>query len=331
MKKMVVSILTIIIALLCCSSTIAHSGNTDGNGGHTDHSTGEYHYHHGYPAHDHPNGVCPYGGVYITSSNSSEHSNDDADVQGYLDQIRRLKNDVSKLQSELSVATKQMKMYSTEISELTDKSNSLSEELSNTKMNLSESRKREKNISIWFAVTASTLFVMLVCLSVNRRKRINEYMIDEQRHAKEMNTAKEKIDTLSSLNRLNEYSDPYSALKEQYQKSAKDAEQLMVLLVPSDTEIGRDGLPKEKGAVRWGEKYTVYASHTGSCYHRQSCSTLSTTPIHSCLVKKYNLRPCGKCLPQLPDLKWFAEYLDIKREVQRCASLSGFDDNMIKG
>lgn len=32
---------------------LAHPGRTDSNGGHTDSSTGEYHYHHGYPAHDH--------------------------------------------------------------------------------------------------------------------------------------------------------------------------------------------------------------------------------------------------------------------------------------
>lgn len=31
----------------------AHSGGTDANGGHTDHSTGQYHYHHGYSAHSH--------------------------------------------------------------------------------------------------------------------------------------------------------------------------------------------------------------------------------------------------------------------------------------
>lgn len=30
-----------------------HSGRTDANGGHWDHSSGEYHYHHGYSAHDH--------------------------------------------------------------------------------------------------------------------------------------------------------------------------------------------------------------------------------------------------------------------------------------
>ena len=31
----------------------AHSGRTDGSGGHMNHSTGKYHYHHGYSAHDH--------------------------------------------------------------------------------------------------------------------------------------------------------------------------------------------------------------------------------------------------------------------------------------
>lgn len=37
-----------------------HPGRTDEDGGHTDSSTGEYHYHHGFPAHQHPDGKCPY-------------------------------------------------------------------------------------------------------------------------------------------------------------------------------------------------------------------------------------------------------------------------------
>lgn len=32
---------------------VLHRGRTDSNGGHYNHSTGEYHYHHGYSAHDH--------------------------------------------------------------------------------------------------------------------------------------------------------------------------------------------------------------------------------------------------------------------------------------
>ena len=61
MKKII--LLLAIALLLTCFITIitsAHSGGTDSSGGHTDHSTGEYHYHHGYSAHQHPNGVCPY-------------------------------------------------------------------------------------------------------------------------------------------------------------------------------------------------------------------------------------------------------------------------------
>lgn len=50
----------------------AHSGRTDANGGHHDYKNksglGSYHYHHGYPAHLHPNGVCPYSGGSAGSS-----------------------------------------------------------------------------------------------------------------------------------------------------------------------------------------------------------------------------------------------------------------------
>lgn len=73
--------------LLFCAfaiSAVAHSGGTDSNGGHTNHSTGEYHYHHGYSAHQHydmdDDGVldCPYDfkdktGGNIGSNSSSTH------------------------------------------------------------------------------------------------------------------------------------------------------------------------------------------------------------------------------------------------------------------
>lgn len=38
--------------------TLAHSGGTDSQGGHN--GPDGYHYHHGYPPHQHPNGECPY-------------------------------------------------------------------------------------------------------------------------------------------------------------------------------------------------------------------------------------------------------------------------------
>ena len=58
MKKKFLIFLSILVLLLM--PVYAHSGGTDENGGHYNHSTGEYHCHHGYPAHQHINGVCPY-------------------------------------------------------------------------------------------------------------------------------------------------------------------------------------------------------------------------------------------------------------------------------
>lgn len=48
------------LALLLALPSYAHPGDLDSKGGHYDRSTGEYHYHHGYPAHQHTGGICPY-------------------------------------------------------------------------------------------------------------------------------------------------------------------------------------------------------------------------------------------------------------------------------
>lgn len=54
----------IFVFTILCVNVYAHSGRTDGAGGHNDNITGGYHYHHGYPEHQHPNGVCPYDDRY---------------------------------------------------------------------------------------------------------------------------------------------------------------------------------------------------------------------------------------------------------------------------
>ena len=66
-KKLFVVVLAAILAV----TAFAHSGRTDSRGGHWNHSTGEYHYHHGYSAHQHTDGVCPYAFDDKTSQSSS--------------------------------------------------------------------------------------------------------------------------------------------------------------------------------------------------------------------------------------------------------------------
>ena len=59
-------ILFLFLALSLSFSTLAfaHGGRTDEYGCHHDYNNvsglGSYHYHHGYEAHLHPNGICPY-------------------------------------------------------------------------------------------------------------------------------------------------------------------------------------------------------------------------------------------------------------------------------
>lgn len=61
MKQKRFTLLFVFIFLIIASaSAFAHPGRTDSKGGHYDRQNGGYHYHHGYSAHQHPNGVCPY-------------------------------------------------------------------------------------------------------------------------------------------------------------------------------------------------------------------------------------------------------------------------------
>ena len=71
MKKTFILIVATIFGVLLSFSVLAHSGKTDSYGGHN--SSSGYHYHHGYPAHQHTNGECPYKFDDKTNHNSSDN------------------------------------------------------------------------------------------------------------------------------------------------------------------------------------------------------------------------------------------------------------------
>ena len=74
-KKTLLSITLLLIVCVACVFTVfAHSGRTDENGGHWNRSSGEYHYHHGYAAHDHPNGICPYAKKTLDEPNAEQEN-----------------------------------------------------------------------------------------------------------------------------------------------------------------------------------------------------------------------------------------------------------------
>lgn len=52
-RRMLFASLAALLSVLLALPVLAHPGRTDSKGGHFDHSSGTYHYHHGYPAHQH--------------------------------------------------------------------------------------------------------------------------------------------------------------------------------------------------------------------------------------------------------------------------------------
>lgn len=87
MRRNTIIVTVLSLVLLFSITAFAHPGKTDSKGGHYDYSTGIYHYHHGYPAHQHTNGQCPYdfddrtGWNSGTSSDNNKSSTSSSSVQ----------------------------------------------------------------------------------------------------------------------------------------------------------------------------------------------------------------------------------------------------------
>lgn len=82
-KTSLILISIVIIISGSCVAVFAHPGKTDSDGGHFDRSIGEYHYHHGYPAHQHENGTCPYD--FDNNEKSTESHNYGYDYESIRD------------------------------------------------------------------------------------------------------------------------------------------------------------------------------------------------------------------------------------------------------
>lgn len=82
MKRVSIILCVFFSLTLFITPAFAHSGQTDSNGGHNDRSTGEYHYHHGYPAHYHDGGICPYDFDDQTNHSSSGSSGSSHHING---------------------------------------------------------------------------------------------------------------------------------------------------------------------------------------------------------------------------------------------------------
>ena len=237
---------TLMVAVLLSGTALAHSGGTDSEGGHYDDETGEYHYHHGWPAHSHEDTDgddepdCPYDFVDATVPHSS---------------------------TEKSTPTP-------------------TEEPKPT-------GEGEKNADWLLWIFIGPALFCILCLAVT----LIVVAIKERKDKKR-----------------------YTQL---YEGKTRDE----IANAPKGYMIGKDELPTScsayaraawgkpsPSATKWGD-FSVYVTKSGACYHCKKGCCGAYDEVNAYTVRSH--RPCTKCKPQVPDMKWVSEYKEAMEKVRR--------------
>lgn len=275
-------IVCLVICLLLTGPLRAagHSGRTDASGGHYNRSTGEYHYHHGYPAHQHTGGVCPYD---------------------FDDQTRSAPGAGS--------GTKK----STTTSSPSSTSRGTPSGAWAPKKGLSKSPWFPLAIPV-VGVAIAAIMIAWVAGGARkyRREKEREELIAQQR-AQQLANAR-----LEEERRMEAEARRYERFMKQRGEYAglygwkTPTELAHIAGMSEDLEIGADNLPKEKGSDHWGDRYTFYIAPSGQTFHRKpTCNKAAPHPVHA--MKLGARRPCLNCHPVLPeDFLWYAEYKKIQ-------------------
>lgn len=328
MKQRIGALLLALFFVLSCVNMFAHSGRTDSSGGHN--SPTGYHYHHGYPPHQHDGGVCPYDYDDRTGWNSGSSSGG------------------SKNSSSSSTSTITPNYVSMSLSSVDDY---LLRQMGEAPFISLRNGLFIRHNSVQLAVIISgCLFLFLIISLIRRGQKTYEaenklQKIRRQLEEKEFFLAQKTKynETLFRNNqelnqKLKDFTDRATRKVNALQQERDDLHQVLLLgapqgedatrdlvvrtfsgkpaeefaNIPSDTCIGVDGLPREHGAPKgsWGKKYTVYRSASGHTYHKTSGCAGADTPLH--VLHVGSLIPCKRCKPSLPDMQWFEDYKRIK-------------------
>lgn len=324
-----------VFLLLIPSIAFAHPGRTDDDGGHYDRSTGEYHYHHGYEAHQHPDGICPYDYNDRTGISSSSLASDSS----YGPSLTLLSNDY------YNDAYQDGHDVGYDVGYAEGFSDGRTDGWEQGKK---DGRKQANTILVFSLLAASAIAVTLLLSrykSRNTRKRMQEEEINrakEELSSIESHKAKmqETIDFLQQQKtnieqQINErkaekeelenilrhivmqttYTSDMVQISEDGTITSADTPYSKENLIPPGIVIGVDGLPAEIDAKKhWGTKFTVYFNPKTHVYHRGSCrhvSPYSCVPEHIFYAHRNGI-PCSICRPDTPDEQWFLDYKKLQ-------------------
>ena len=96
-------------------------------------------------------------------------------------------------------------------------------------------------------------------------------------------------------------------------------------LVPKDTKIDSESLPKLKQSKGWGDKYTFYTSKSGRVLHSEKGCSGATIPVNIAEYINYDMSKilCKKCNPYkiIPDMEWYKTYKYNMRPLRKKSML----------
>lgn len=282
MRKTLLTIFAIVfLTVSLVSVPFAHPGRTDAEGGHWDHSTGEYHYHHGYPAHQHIDGVCPYDFDDQTNHGSGSNS-DSASSKG---SSQKTSEESSKQEENDGLGSTIICVACLSLFALAAFFDDLG---------TPQSRKRKKVKRTYSSQNPSI-----------RQTPIpkKEWSITNNDHLIQPKTTPPPIEQFSESTRLH-YQEKYGG------KSRNEIARLCGM--PINVYISKENLPCSNDPKA---QYTFYISAKGNAYHKkEGCSNAFIKVNAASLVAHH---PCKICKPVRPDLLWFHKYLNVLEQLRK--------------
>lgn len=304
MRKRIVLIIALLIIIAAPLYAFAHPGKTDSDGGHTDSETGDYHYHHGYPAHEHRDmdgdGIpdCPYNfddktgwnsGTRSGGGNLKDDENEAWQLSDYLSFVFFLTSFVFLILWRIKCSDyKKLQKF-----------------VDNARKELDQKR-----------INVEKLEKQLISDTDELRAEI------KKKHEREIEKIKEeyckKYADFEVMYDLNTKSGSSSDSRAAAIFCSKTIEELAG--APDGDYIGEDDLPysfdKENGIYG---KYSRYITAKGKCYHTRHCD--GYIEYNALIVKKEfpELHSCEKCCSQLPEMDWVDRYYAL----QKAADISG--------
>lgn len=317
MKRLMLFIILVFALSLPAS---AHAGRTDSRGGHTDRSTGEYHYHHGYEAHLHINGECPYNFIDKTDHSSGSSSGTPSASSPFASSATPISNAPAKEKLDEDVVFHLAFGGYTILGIVVMLVLFL-------RFNLQEHQNIGCVLVFLFFPSMPICWLILHWIeNRNRRRAAQKYKpiitaqlldkLDPERGEESFTSSPLPAPAVTSLSPAER-----DALEQEYREylNKKAYYEYLFDRSPEDLagvpesfgalELGSDGLPRQVGFDHWGPAFTVYLTSRGEVFHRSPRCTKTGQPVHIFTVKR--IKPCPKCRAKRIDDSWFVPYRNI--------------------